>query len=101
MQTLGTEWGRALSPTLWVNVWARSLDGLERVVADDVRFDNEVAAVRELGGTVIEVQRPGLARLAGGHASETGTTADLIVKNVGAPVDLGAALDGLLAADMG
>ncbi len=44
------------------------MTGLERVIVDDVRFENEVAAVRTLGGTVIEVRWPGLARLPGAPA---------------------------------
>lgn len=64
MQRLGTDWGRRLiDPELWVRCWKgqtiRSLgDGL-CVVADDVRFPNEASAVRDLGGLVIRVLRPG------------------------------------------
>ncbi len=83
MQTLGTEWGRALSPTFWVDAWRRSVDratleasaDMRRlvVVADDVRFPEEVAAIRALGGVIVRVDRPGagLAASAGNHASET------------------------------
>ena len=88
MQTLGTEWGRALAPDLWVNAWMASAAGVERAVVDDVRFENEAAAVRTLGGRVIEVSRPGLFRLAGGHASEVGVIADARVCNNGDISDL-------------
>lgn len=83
MQTLGTEWGRGLSPTLWIDAWRRSVedrvfkasvDGETVViVADDVRFPNEVAAVRALGGLVVWIDRPGerLCADAAAHASET------------------------------
>ena len=71
MQTLGTEWGRALSPNLWIETWAASLAGLDRVVADDVRFENEAAAVRALGGVVLRVERAGAGFASGAaHASE-------------------------------
>ncbi len=97
MQTLGTEWGRALSPTFWVDAWRRSVDraALEAsadmrrlvVVADDVRFPEEVAAIRALGGIVIRVDRPGagLAASAGNHASETTDigVSDVVIINDG------------------
>lgn len=74
MQTLGTEWGRNLiHSNLWVNAAMASahavLDQGGRVVFDDVRFPNEVEAVRAAGGMIFEIWRPGIAR-ASGHASE-------------------------------
>lgn len=58
--TLGTEWGRELiGPDLWANTWARSVQPGERVMNDSVRFPNEEAAIRELGGFTILVVRPG------------------------------------------
>lgn len=91
MQTLGTEWGRALAPTLWIDAWRRGLEKLALesgaddeelvVVVDDVRFPNEVAALRAFGGTIVRVERPGsgLVGAAGRHASEY---ADLGVPDV-------------------
>jgi hypothetical protein len=80
LQTLGTEWGRAtLGQDVWVHCWrmhVRSL-GPVAVVADDVRFDNEAAAVRALGGETWAVVRPGAAG-AGTHASEAGVSRELI-----------------------
>lgn len=92
LQLLGTEWGRGLSPDLWVNLWrTRAMEILARgyrVVVDDCRFENEAALVRSLGGFVIEIalqtefpyanEVPALYRYAGrrepvglaGHASE-------------------------------
>lgn len=70
MQTLGTEWGRRLiDPNLWVACWTRDVlttGGL--VVCDDVRFGNEAAAVKALGGLLWRVYRPGLVTM--DHASE-------------------------------
>lgn len=83
MQMLGTEWGRGLSPTLWVDAWRNgieraslqaSADGVPAlIVVDDVRFPNEVEAIRQLGGIIIRIDRPGagLEGAAGRHASET------------------------------
>ena len=83
MQSLGTEWGRDLvSPTLWIDATrqrilsALATHGVAGVVIDDCRFDNEAAMVRSLGGIVVEVTRPGLARM--NHASEAGISPHLI-----------------------
>lgn len=58
MQTLGTEWGRDLiHPDFWVSVW-KSRCSSDRIVADDVRFPNEAAAIRAMGGKVIMIKRP-------------------------------------------
>lgn len=97
MQTLGTEWGRGLSPTLWVDAWRHgieraslqaSVDGVPAlIVVDDVRFPNEVEAIRQLGGLIIRIDRPGsgLEGAAGRHASETEDLGepDMFIKNTG------------------
>src|SRR3974390_129308 len=61
MQTIGTEWGRdTIGRSLWVNAWKHAVSKQRDfipVVADDVRFDNEVEAVRSLGGIVVRIQR--------------------------------------------
>lgn len=73
LQTLGTEWGReCISPSMWVDTFARRafacLSAGDSVVVADVRFPNEAAIIRELGGKVYRVNRPGL--VADAHASE-------------------------------
>lgn len=72
MQTLGTEWGRdIIGEDLWANLWRHSVEGLDRVVVDDVRFANEAAAVRSLGGRVVFVERNDGAMIRKStHASE-------------------------------
>jgi len=74
MQTLGTDWGRdQMDPDLWAGPMAQR--GAEiaaaggRVVFEDVRFSNEAAAIRALGGLVVKIEGRG-AELASGHASE-------------------------------
>lgn len=58
--------GKALREHVSPNVWIDALDipgALEyhgRVVITDVRFPNEAAKIKELGGILIEVRRPGL-----------------------------------------
>jgi hypothetical protein len=60
-QSLGTEWGRDLiGGDIWVNAWKSAVDAAAEhlIVADDLRFLNEVEAVRALGGHVVCVLRP-------------------------------------------
>lgn len=73
MQSLGAAWGRdQIGPDLWRNVWfetaADVLDHGGRVVVDDLRFENEHRAVRQLGGMVIRLE--GRGGIPGGHVSE-------------------------------
>ena len=76
MQALGSEWGRSLiHPDLWVTLWREKAHQSKAplIVADDVRFANEAATVRALGGTLLRVRRhdaPG-GEAADEHVSET------------------------------
>jgi hypothetical protein len=73
MQTLGTEWARAhLGEDFWINWWKQGVDIIPGdIVADDVRFDNEVDMIRSLGGVVIRLRREGSGdRINPSHASE-------------------------------
>ena len=71
LQTLGTECVRdILGAQTWINAWENSLPPEpRRVVAADVRFPNEAVRIRELGGVIWRVTRPGTAP--DGHRSET------------------------------
>ena len=81
MQTLGTEWGRQLiAPDIWVKAAIErakdyAAEGTS-VVLTDVRFPNEAKAIREAGGQIWAVLRPGYA-IDTSHESEA-HTADLI-----------------------
>jgi hypothetical protein len=97
LQQLGTEWGRAMHPDVWVNrvisdarriaiepVFYNPEKGLvdwfgrdgrdiyRSVVIPDVRFLNEAAAITAVGGRIWRIDRPGagLAGEAGKHSSE-------------------------------
>jgi Deoxynucleotide monophosphate kinase len=83
MQTLGTEWGRALvHRDIWLLLAERHLAGARErwagyrrgkpfsMVLSDVRFENEAAWIRERGGIVAHVVRDSGRR--SGHASEAG-----------------------------
>lgn len=70
LQRLGTEAGRQ---TLWDTIWIdAALAGVEadKIVVTDGRFFNEFDAVRERGGTVWRIERPGV-EARNSHASET------------------------------
>ena len=76
MQTLGTEWGRTcVTPQVWLICWRRKAqNNLNRgidVVVDDIRFANEAELVRQLGGELWRIDRPGTERKTT-HASEGG-----------------------------
>ena len=53
----------------------------ENIVISDVRFDNEARAIREMGGFVIEIIRPGIKSVKA-HSSEGGIDRKLIDKYV-------------------
>ncbi len=87
MQTLGTEWGRVqFGDDFWVNMWEREAEKYERIVVDDVRFPNEAAKIKELGGLIVRLRRAGAgAGVNAGHASEQVDliTPDITINNDG------------------
>jgi len=86
LQTLGTEYGRqCLHPDVWLICWRKQAERHAKVVADDVRFTNEAALIREMGGEMWMVRRPGVERNTG-HASEGGLDGfdfDRVIENDG------------------
>lgn len=106
LQTLGTEWGRSLiHPDLWVRLTMARVERLADITGRTVfaicgtRFPNEVAAIRERGGEVWWIDRPGTT--AGTHKSDTmiGSDAcDRVIVNAGTPDDLRAAIRAAFAA---
>jgi hypothetical protein len=76
MRTLGTEWGRqCIGPGFWTQLWERHvhklLDNSETVVVDDLRFPEEYDAVRQMGGEIWRISRPGFDDVpAERHASD-------------------------------
>ena len=83
MQSLGTEWGREqVAPDIWLALAERRIAqaraaGFPGIVFDDVRFDNEAALLRSLGGKVLRIERDGLAPSMT-HASERGVSLGLV-----------------------
>lgn len=90
MQTLGTEWGRAcIHPDFWVMIarakTQRIMNDGGSVVVDDMRFPNEVAMIRDLGGELWRIDRPGVT-YDGSHESEgrlEDITPDRVIVNDG------------------
>jgi hypothetical protein len=77
LQYVGTDLLRGWIPKLWVTNMRIRLNEIKDsgvvVAIDDVRFEDEAELIRNLGGTIIHMQRPD-ARTAGihGHDSEKG-----------------------------
>ena len=104
LQTLGTEWGRQM---IHEDIWIRAT--MQRMLyggdycLPDVRFANEARAIKEAGGVVWRVERPGHSLLAGAaaaHASEQGVTdadIDSRIVNDGTLADLQATVDAAFA----
>lgn len=63
----------------------------EHVVITDVRFPNEAALVRQLGGQLWQIRRPGYEAGGTGHASDTDGSEfrpDVVLENFGSLDDL-------------
>jgi len=84
MQSLGTEGGRnCIGEDFWLDLAKRQIGILLSqgfsVVVDDVRFENEAAMLRDLGGTVLEIQRGPAPEVT--HVSEAGVEPNMICRN--------------------
>lgn len=95
LQRLGTEVGRELlGDNVWVDATFRRIEN-ETLVSDDVvitdcRFPNEAHAVKNRGGIVVRVERPGV-EAANSHPSETSLDMwpfDFTISNDGGLIDL-------------
>lgn len=87
-------WGdyrRAQDPDYFLWKLAERRDRRDNVVITDVRFPNEAAMVRQLGGQIWQIKRPGYEAGGTGHASDTDGSEfepDHILANCGTPSDL-------------
>lgn len=115
MQTLGTEWGRALNENVWVNLVGKKWDwvneggwapgapdcgGFKGMVLSDLRFDSEAEWVRDSGGLVVYIHRHAEQQVGViGHESEKGicpTLVDYLVDNNGTLSQLYQNLENLI-----
>lgn len=97
LQAIGTEGGRkVLGENVWIDAALRKVSAAAMqggdVVLTDVRFFNEAQAIRDWGGMVVQVNRPGVGPL-NGHASESLNFApDCTLDNSGTVEQLHAAI---------
>lgn len=89
LQVLGTEMGRSLfGESFWVDQVTKDLQGKELIAFSDCRFKNEAQKIKDLGGQVWRVERPGVEAV-NSHPSEhdlDGWYFDRVIENSG---DLG------------
>ncbi len=110
LQILGTDWGRnTVSQNIWVDIMERRVKSYldsTNVFCTDMRFPNEIDVLKNLGFTLVNIQRPDEARIAAGashqtHASETAlngfTGYDFVIQNDGSLEDLYKKLDAVVA----
>jgi len=94
-QALGTEWGRQLKESLWLDIAAAKIAMYRQydspgVVISDVRFPNEAEWVKAQGGVVWKIIRPGVEPVRA-HASEALVNTlpyDYVIDNRGSIADL-------------
>lgn len=102
-QFLGTEFGRDfLYAGFWLDRWLEKADTVlakgGSIVQESVRFPNEAYEIRRRGGIIIEITRPGVGPLPGGHVSEVRPAiADAVIDNSGSIAQLHALLDETLS----
>jgi hypothetical protein len=71
LQRMGTEVGRnILGENVWVDAAMSKLDSRFDYVFTDVRFPNEYDAVKNAGGVMVRITRPGITAV-NAHPSET------------------------------
>lgn len=88
---------------IWLKRWFLSYSAVQdtdHVVVPDVRFDVEADAIRNLGGTIIHIVRPGtgLSGAASEHSSEAGIelrNGDMYLSNSGSIEELHHKVDEL------
>lgn len=102
-QQLGTEWGRALKESMWLDIAAAKVAMYSQynspgIVISDVRFPNEAAWIRAQGGKIWTIVRPGIEPVRA-HASEDLIATlpyDYVIYNQGTIDDLPRAVEAAL-----
>jgi hypothetical protein len=104
MQTLGTEWGRrTIGEDIWVRVAEKEIRRLMSngvsVVVDDVRFPDEAAMIKKLGGAMVRIENPFVTQSTA-HESERhifNIEVDYVIVNGGSIADLGLSVEGVVS----
>jgi hypothetical protein len=52
--------GRKINENFWLNLATKVMDGHDKLVLDDVWFGNEAKFIRDNGGIVVMIKRPGV-----------------------------------------
>jgi hypothetical protein len=104
LQRMGTEMFRDVMGTdFWLRRWAltyKEVAHTDNVTVSDVRFENEAALIRETGGVIVHLSRPGLENVEGDHASAKGVkmrVGDMALNNDKDIPALFKAVDALMA----
>jgi len=90
LQTLGLGARNIIDEEIWVIKALRTMSGDGNYVVTDVRFENEIIALRHLGAQIWRVERPGVTAI-NDHVSESKTstfTVDQTFLNNGSLEDL-------------
>lgn len=89
LQNLGVAVRNVIGDDTWVRLVLDAVQPGGRFVITDVRFPNEVAAIKAAGGTIVRVNRPGTGPV-NAHVSESfdGSEADYLLGNTGGLGDL-------------
>ena len=102
LQEWGTDLRRTEDPDYWIKRWSEVAGHLlindrpATIVTTDVRFPNEAQAIKDCGGLVVRIHRPG--QVAGSHISEHALDAwpfDAAIDNDGSLEDLWDEVDRL------
>ncbi len=90
MQQFGTEFVRTTVPNLWCILMRQAIEDCDSdvIAIDDIRFEDEAALLRDMGGTIVHIKGRGEP---GKHKSEQGLNiwnTDFILNNSGSIQDL-------------
>jgi hypothetical protein len=69
LQKLGTCVRQGIDNLFWIKLLFANIEGWDNVIIADVRFPEEVEAIKERGGIILRLERDGAG--AGNHISET------------------------------
>ena len=69
LQKFGTCVRESIDNLFWIKETFASIDGWENAIIADVRFPEEIQAIKEKGGIILRLERDGAG--AGNHISET------------------------------
>ena len=90
LQGIGQGLRDAIDPNLWVKILFANTEGWSNYIIADVRYPNEVKAIKERNGILLRIDRKGAG--AGNHSSETALDDykewDLVIDNNSTKEDL-------------